>query len=414
MKSRATGMRSVPEMEFLCTCIHPTRYLNAAAWLAAHPSMDWPGYVSLATNHHVVPLAYRALKTAKEMGAVIPAAWLTQLRRLQTAITAYNLRALSLLFRLQQCLRSRGIQLIPIKGPILAIMAYGDIALRQFEDLDLIVHKSELLKAVDFLEEDGFVLRELSQAVNRSGYLATLQNWSLYKTGAAQLDLKPVLISHCLSRAQDTEFMAAACRQLEIDGGGSVSAPGPEAMLLAVCMDGANEMWFKLSAIADVAALLTRYGERNWCDFIHEASRLGQKRTLLVGVGLAHLLMHIPLPPAFQDALSRDAMAWRLANIVRIRILAQTPRHAIIVRQSWFAGKTRERLCDRWRFWCRLLFVPGAYELNFLPLPKGLFPLLSLFRPFRLAWDVLVRGGRHRQLTRRLPHAKVPDNATCS
>ncbi|RXM21985.1 hypothetical protein EO238_26195, partial [Citrobacter sp. AAK_AS5] len=89
-----------------------------------------------------------------------------------------------LLLRLQQLMESHGIRLVPIKGPVLARLAYGDVALRQFEDLDLIVRRPDLVCAVDLLERDGFGLRELSNAVDRPRYLATLQNWSMEKPGS--------------------------------------------------------------------------------------------------------------------------------------------------------------------------------------------------------------------------------------
>lgn len=412
MKSfSSSGPGSIPEMDLLCACLHPAGLAAAIEAAIRGRSIEWPRFLALATNHHVLPRVYQALKSDAEHVAGLPPEWFAQLRARQRSIAAYNLRATALLERLQRLMEAHGIQLIPVKGPALALLAHGDVAARQFEDLDLIVRREDSLRAIDLLEQDGYRLKELSNSVCRKRYLATLQNWSLEKSGSPPLDLKPVLASHTLCGPASADFMASACRRIPIDGKRSLWAPGPEAMLLAVCLDGANEMWFKLSSVADVAALLVKYADLDWRGFLGAAARLGQRRSLLVGAGVAEELLGGDIPPAFREADRADPVARRLARQAAERLRALAPRHAFIARQSGFALQTRERLRDRVRFVSRLLFVPGAFELDAWPLPGWLYPLHSLVRPFRLAWDVLVRRGRPRRLTAWPMDATVPDLA---
>lgn len=350
-------------------------------------------------NHHVVPLAYQALKTAaKRKAEVVPAEFLACFHRDYMAIAAHNLRATATLHRLQRLMEANGIRLVPIKGPALALLAYGSPSMRQFEDLDLVVRREDLLRAVGLLEQEGYVPREIPSTASRARYLASLQDWSLRKPGEAlHLDLKPVLISHALSGPRTAEFLAQACRPLAMDGGRSLLAPGPEAMLLAVCLDGANEMWAKLSSVADAAMLLSAFPGADWAGLLREASRFGQKRSLWVGAQLAEILLACPLPEAFRPESRLDAAARRLAEMAAARLLAETSLQTGIVRQSRFALQTRERMRDRWRFLSRLLFVPGAVELNQMALPGALYPLYACLRPFRLAGDAL--RGRSRRIS---------------
>ena len=44
---------------------------------------------------------------------------------------------------------------IPFKGPVLAASVYGNLALRQFSDLDLIIHKQHVAKARELLVSAG-------------------------------------------------------------------------------------------------------------------------------------------------------------------------------------------------------------------------------------------------------------------
>ena len=393
--------RCVPsaEMEWLCACVSPVRSGALAEAAFQSRPVDGSRLRTLAMNHHVVPLAYQALKAAaKKKAAVVPAEFLSCFHRDYMAIAAHNLRATATLHRLQRLMESNGIRLVPIKGPALALLAYGSPSMRQFEDLDLIVRREDLLRAVGLLEQEGYATREIPLAASRPRYLASLQDWSLQKPGEAlHLDLKPVLISHALSGPRTADFMAQSCRSLALDGGPSLWAPGPEAMLLAVCLDGANEMWGKLSAVADAGRLLTAFPGADWAGLLREASRFGQKRSLLVGAHLAEILLDCPLPEAFRQESRQDVAARRLAGLAAKQMLAETSLRTGMVWQSQFAYRTRERMRDRWRFLSRLLFVPGAVELNQIVLPDAFYPLYSCMRPFRLAWDAL-RGRRPRRI----------------
>ena len=387
---------SGPEMDLLCACASPAYAVKTAEFFGRNVPVAWPRFMELATNHHVLPLVHRALKALPQS---VPPEWLARLRVCQTAIAAYNLRATATVRRLQERLEADGIQLVPVKGPALALLAYGDVAMRQFEDLDLIVRRADLLRAVALLEREGFRLRELAPGVDRARYLETLQNWALEKPGFPPLDLKPVLISHALCGPASADFMGTACRRIPSAAFPDLAAPGPAEMLLAVCLDGANEMWFKLSAVADVGALLAKSADLDWARFLAEAKRRGQRRSLLVGACLAENLLGITLPAAFQEGAARDPTAGRLASHVANRLRSEAPRQNIVFRQSLFALQTRERFRDRWRFARRLLFVPGAYEFTRWSWPRALRPAYALARPFRLLWTVAVRGGRSIRLT---------------
>ena len=383
-------------MEWLCACVSPDcdAILTSPAF-SAKP-LDWAKFWALATNHHVIPLATRALKAAaRQNRATLPEEYRTCLQRQCLAISAHNLRATGVLRRLQVLMASNGIQLVPIKGPALAVLAYGSTSLRQFEDLDLIVRREDLLRAVDLLAGAGYLPREIPSTANRARYLASLQDWSLQKPGdLLHLDLKPVLISPALCGPASADFMAAACRPLDLGEGRSVHAPGPEAMLLAVCMDGANEMWGKLSSIADVGALVAAWPGADWEGLLAQASRFGQRRSLAVGVQVAYLLLASPLPEAFREAARADPAVHELAAQAVARMRAGISLKTSPLVQSRFACQTRERMRDRWRYFARVLFVPGAMDLHQVALPDVCYPVYSLLRPVRLAWMAWQGGNR--------------------
>ena len=44
--------------------------------------------------------------------------------------------------------------MVPVKGPVLASTAYGDIAMREFVDLDILVRPSDVASAMTILHPD--------------------------------------------------------------------------------------------------------------------------------------------------------------------------------------------------------------------------------------------------------------------
>ena len=386
MNASAAHLPRSPEMALLLRCVSP---VPGTVEIAV---VDWPRFQALATHHHLLPLAYRGLKLAAAAGAAVPPEWLTLFKRQAHDIAAFNLRATGILRRLQRRAREQDVVLIPVKGPALAVWAYGSTSLRQFEDLDLVVRQDELLQAIGLLEQEGYRLRELRPGADRHRYLASLQDWSLQRPGEApHLDLKPVLISHTLCGPESADYLFHSSRRLATGDGGDLESPGPEAMLLAVCVDGANESWPKLSAVADVAALLVTQSAADWPGLLADAKRLGQMRSVLVGVALAEILLGCPVPPSLAEALGCEVTAQRLALAVAQPLAAgRLPRDSGL-QAARYAWKTRDDWRGRLRFLRRLLFVPGAADLGLVALPAVFYPLYAGLRPCRLAWDA-VRG----------------------
>src|SRR5262249_43541468 len=78
-----------------------------------------------------------------------------------------NLRMTGELVIVLRLLAERGIDVIPFKGPTLAALAYGDLGLREFTDLDMFIARLDIMKAQELLVARGyqpqFLLKE-SQA----------------------------------------------------------------------------------------------------------------------------------------------------------------------------------------------------------------------------------------------------------
>jgi Uncharacterised nucleotidyltransferase len=120
----------------------------------------------------LVPLLYRRLATA--LGAN-RSAGLEAIRQ-QDKRNAHRTLWLTVeLLNISQHLAARGLEVLPYKGPVLAESLYGNVALRQFSDLDLLVRAPDLPALRSALVELGYKPGlQLAQAAERaylkSGY----------------------------------------------------------------------------------------------------------------------------------------------------------------------------------------------------------------------------------------------------
>jgi len=145
-----------PELQLLLACTRMEIDQPVANRIRdmASGAIDWKLLRELAHQHRVMPLVYRSLHhTCPEL---LPSDALHQLRRDFQANAARNIYLMTEFFDILSLIEEKGIQTIPFKGPILAEVSYGNLNLRQFDDLDLFVREEDVLAVRDLLTSNNF------------------------------------------------------------------------------------------------------------------------------------------------------------------------------------------------------------------------------------------------------------------
>ena len=83
------------------------------------------------------------------------------------------------LLRILRLLDAQGIRAVPLKGPALAQSLYGDLALREFCDLDLLVQETDLPKARHLRETQGYHLTFPLDPRDEAAYIRDEQDYQL-------------------------------------------------------------------------------------------------------------------------------------------------------------------------------------------------------------------------------------------
>jgi hypothetical protein len=148
--------------------------------------IDWEQLIHLGQRHRVMPLLYWSLNTA--CPDVVPPAILDRLKRRFNVNRFHNLFLTNELITLLDLFKAHEVIAIPYKGPVLAARVYGDVSLRQFVDLDILVSESNILRAKNILVSHGYRLRNPLSADEEVGYLRGDYEYRLVR------DDKPIVI----------------------------------------------------------------------------------------------------------------------------------------------------------------------------------------------------------------------------
>jgi Uncharacterised nucleotidyltransferase len=306
-----------PEIELLLCCartsITPT---TAERIRTLQKDCDWAYLLQVADRHRVLPLLFHNLNAL--CPKVVPQAVLTQLRN---HFQANALRSMSLtqeLLKVVALFQERNIPVIPFKGPVLAISAYGNLALHQAGDLDLLVHEPDYPKAKTLLLAQGYQM--LYDGEHEAAHLQG-QLWNEerkisvdlhYGIPPKELQLNPE------SFWERSQVLTLASKKIE--------AFSPEAHLLLLCVNGHKESWSRLAKLCSLAALMHTHQEIDWKRLSAWAEQLKLKRIFYLGLLLANHLLGAILPEKIIQRAKADPVRRFLVEHWHERLLCE-PAH---------------------------------------------------------------------------------------
>jgi len=344
----------------------------------------WKLLFDLAEGHGALPLLYQALVDVEnDFVDIVPPEQKSPLeQRYQTNLH----KALFLsceLIRIVDRLSALGIEAMPYKGLALAETIYGDIALRQSGDIDLLIRPQDLPRIRDAVGELGYTPHmALSEAEERA-YLKSGYEYAF--DGAAGPNLLEVQWA-IQPRFYAIDFDMAGLFQRAVTvrvAGHLMRTPSSEDLLLALSAHAAKHVWGRLVWLCDMARIMN-LSVLNWSWIGSQAKTLGMVRILRVTMLLANQLLGAAIPGAAQESLPEDPGAVALADEIQAHIVSESSHNVESLAYFRLMMRLRERPADRLRFLQRLVFTPGPSEWQAVRLPGPLFPLYRLVRLSRL------------------------------
>jgi hypothetical protein len=349
------------------------------------PRIRWDALVRLAEHHGVQPIVARALWNARDVPA-------EALHRLQQNYQSNLHKALFLsceLARIGQCLSQAGIEFLPYKGLTLAETLYGDIALRQCGDIDLLIHAADLKRVRGAVAKLGYTPHvklspDEEDAYLKSGYECAFDG----ALGNNLLEVQWAVLPCFYAVDLDMEGLFRRARMATV-AGVEVKLLSAEDLFLLLALHAAKHVWEKLIWICDLARI-SQLPTLDWNWICGEARHLGIARIVRITLELAQKLLVCSIPSSIERHLSEDRAVGALADEIEGYLANGKTYKVESLAYFRLMLELRERRIDRARFITRFVSTPGPGEWAIAQLPKPLFPVYRALRISRLAARLLV------------------------
>jgi hypothetical protein len=340
---------------------------------------DWECLFELARRHRLVPFLHRHLRDAP-----LPPAAAAELRALHREGVHRGLGMAAELRRLMDVLAAAGVDALAYKGPALAMRAYGELGMRSFADLDLLVRPDDVPRAIEALSVEGYLPAAAFSPAQERCFRRVDGDYPLvHRETGVLVELHARVSSERFCMPISTEALLRRSIAVAL-GGGTVRTLGDDDLLVVLAAHGAKHRWKRLEWVAALAELL-RAGRGDVRAALTLAAELRARRTLLLGLSLARRLLGAPLPPAAAAEIDADPGLAALAAEAEARMFADAPDDAEETPANLlFNLRARDSAADRARFAARWLFAPSPEDWRWARLPDALFPLYRVLRPVRL------------------------------
>jgi hypothetical protein len=366
--------------------------------------LNWSVLEQNAENHAVMPLVASVLN--QFAAELIPQDRRKRLRDRLLRAARNNLAWVQEWLKILKALADAGIPVISFKGPTLGLMAYRNLALREFTDLDLLVQPCDVLKTRDVLVRNGYVLdsivlnhtdaalthssnRQISFTKEERGITIDLHWGVLHETFSFQLEVGQLFELAFVERHEQISFLALS----------------PEHLLLFLCAHGTKHCWSNLGWLCDVACHVQSNPNLDWDLCIRLAEPAGCELVLKHSLLLTGQVLGLELPGPISQYASHDTKAHMLAKRAQTFLFRENDdRSRYLDDRSRYLEVLRYRLAFakgwRWRNGAAVVFgrafVPNEADWHWVRLPRPLYFLYYLVRPVRLVIERLSVRRVHR------------------
>jgi hypothetical protein len=338
--------------------------------------LGWQVLLELAEAHGVLLLLDQAFR---ERHVHTPDFFATAVRKHLDVVARFAAELEELLKQLAK----EGIEVLPLKGPVLAEALYGNVTMRSCDDLDLLVRREDFPRAGQLLLDLGFAARTAGDDYHRKflreGVLVELHY------GVASPRSFPFDLDGVWDRARSEQFRDQPMRVMS-DGD----------LVLFLCLHGLKHGFSRLIWISDLARALESVRNDGAQELAKHAQRQGLEQALLIGCQIVREVLPQQLPSEMEALLTESPQA------------AERARHAVKRLFSEGTGanndpeiwglylQTEGSARQRWRR--RLSFLmPTAGDYAWAERHRIYRGLMPAIRPFRLlhkygasrAWRIL-------------------------
>lgn len=346
-------------------------------------TIDWSYLEGLSAYHGLKPLLCHVL-SSDELRKNVPQDVLSNLEKFYKVNSMWSGLLYERLINIIDTMNSNEISVLAIKGPLMAKHLYGDIAMREFLDLDILVDQEHVRKAKDLLIASGYALDlEMPQ-----GFEDNYESHSYYYNMVFHQDKMPVdlhwsLIPNEYSFSLATEEVMKSSK-LSVVEDRELLVMKPEHLLIYLCIHGAKHSWTQLNWVADISQLILT-NDIDWDFVIDRTKKLQAVSMVYLGILLARDLFCIKIPEKIlNEVKSHKRINTNLNTAYEILFPGEVESYSRKLKTKLFYMSLMSGIKNKLYYLHDFIFKPTYYEWAIVTLPSYLYFLYYLVRPIRL------------------------------
>ena len=315
-----------PALTILLACLHHDPQRLDVGALSDLDEEAWRRLLALAAAHGVRPLLYQRLADSR-IAPHVPAGVQRTLREAARRAADRILRMQLQLAELATALTAESIPVIVLKGAYLAQIVYPSLALRDMQDIDLLVSRERLHRATAVVLWRGYT--PLRPFLVEQEAAAQHHVTRLKKPDALSVEIHWNIVTPNQTYSIDPTILWTHAVPVQI-GGSSVLCLSAEHLLLHLCAHASYQHGFEfgIRTLVDIAATIRRFGtELDWRFVEHQCRTWHWQRGVYVTLYLAVDLLGAAVPNDVLESLAADTDSG-VIDAARVQILGEPHTYA--------------------------------------------------------------------------------------
>ena len=344
--------------------------------------------LTLANAHGILPLVYKTLKNLHpsiQHSTSSIQHFLSELKPYYMTIVQRNMLMTSELIKIMHLLRENHIEALAFKGPALAQMAYGDITLRQYSDLDILIYPNDLYKGVEILEQHGYTSAYPLNKQQFKSYSDIAHDYALvHQKKSVLVELHWRLLSNEFMADIDTINFFKDTTTVMIQGKG-LNTLQLEELIIYLCIHGAKHQWERLEWLVDIA-YLTHTQSINWKRLSDLTYQIHSEKMVMSAFCLCRNFLKTVFPPEIEAHL-QELTIQNVSKKLEIHFIQHFSDSLNTSVRTKTISLIQFQLLHGWEnkfLFLTSLLKPTQLDYLSYPLPSRLTFLYYFIRPFNI------------------------------
>lgn len=343
--------------------------------------LHWESLLEEAHIHGLVPVIHKHLQDMNWKD--VPDFFHFSLEEKAHHVSDKNLRIAGEMIKILDELIQHTIPCIPIKGPALANFLYGDVGMRQFDDLDILVKTRDVMQVEILLTSLGYSpAMDLTQKQKIDTLSQECEYNFVHEISGLVVELHWGFVPDYVGFPWGYEYFERN-NAIQHAAGEVPYIAGEEMCLSLLVHNGLKHGFDRLCWYTDVMALWSKESF-DWNKFLILAKETGCEN--LVGLTMENTqnLFGYHIPKSFRSRIRSTQKIVQLSARLKKNLFTRVDTDPGLAAQLRYHLFLRDGYYRKLSYLFKLIYRPNSFDWRWIKLPDGLYFLYYIIRPVRL------------------------------